>query len=394
MATEVWWIDPPRSVLAGGYMTWKEHDAEIETVYHHTQNPYYVGFDCIKQWSIPFLSDHYECWSYHTFIQFHLPAQASGTLVSAELYLMVGYAENIMNVVAHYQDIDIYYKNVMDYLDFPWDYLTELDYDDGTWTKNAVSIEDMWELWGDFMVEGPHWIGPFDVTSGVALALGYGWDRTAFKLTPNYRTPLDWDYDERPTPYDQKLWVSFYGAINPYWVESPTGFPDAFVSPVPWLKLTYSGVDIPPQYVPGEDVTTSGQGSEILCVSADPKAKMGIIGANTGSLWYCWSGGGEWNKIYEADEPITAVHMDYLKNFLDYPTTEIAWFGTASGNLYKSVDSLTTWDLNYSFPSAIVEIKASQLDSNKVVVGVEDGVWVTMDGGTTWREALEAPTTE
>jgi len=399
MATEVWWIDPPRSWTAGGYMIYEEHDAQIsDDIYIHN-NRYFVGFQCQKEWFFPLdlVSDHYESYSYHSYVQFHLPTTASGTLTGAELYLMVGVVDILLNISASYQDIDIYYKNVMDYLDFPWDTLSENDWDDGTWTKNPTSIEDMMSLYGDFLVEGPHWITPIDVTSGIALAIGYGWDRTAFMLTPNYRKPFDWDYDNRPTPYDQKIMAGFYGAVNPYWVASPTGFPESACSPCPWLKLTYSGGTT--QYVPGEDVVpnpVSGEGSSadvhINCIAADPKAKMAIAGTESGNLWYCWSGGGVWDKMIDGDEPITAVWMDYIRNFQDYPYDEIAWYGTSSGNLYKSLDSLGNFTFVKAFPTAIREIMSSNEDSDKVVVGVDDGVWVTIDGGDTWIESLEAPT--
>jgi len=163
------------------------------------------------------------------------------------------------------------------------------------------------------------------------------------------------------------------------------------------LKLTYSGGTT--QYVPGEDVVpnpVSGEGSSadvhINCIAADPKAKMAIAGTESGNLWYCWSGGGVWDKMIDGDEPITAVWMDYIRNFQDYPYDEIAWYGTSSGNLYKSLDSLGNFTFVKAFPTAIREIMSSNEDSDKVVVGVDDGVWVTIDGGDTWIESLEAPT--
>lgn len=393
MATEVWWVDPPRNHEAGGWMSHKYHDDEVDTV--HIQNThYYSGFCCQKQWFFPLdlVSDHYECWAYHFFTKFRIPTTTSGTFESAELYLMLGGASLRLTPPPTDLDIDIYYKSAFQLATFPWFTLDEGDYASATWTQNPNSIENVNQIWADFAdsFSQPVWLTPVVVTSGVQEALDEGWDWAAFRLVPSYLTPHDYDWDNRPTDYDQLCWLSFYGAVNPHWVAAPLGFPDAYVSPCPWLKITYSGGDT--QYVPGEDVVTSGEGSAVNCVAADPKAKMAIAGTNGGNLWHVWSGGGLWDKIIDGDEAITAVWMDYIRNFQDYPYDEIAWYGTASGNLYKSEDSLGSFNLMNTFATQIVEIMSSNQDSDKIVVGVLDGVWTSVDGGLTWTESLEAPT--
>lgn len=393
MATEVWWVDPPRSALLGGYITYKYHDDEVAEVVT-ANNEYFSGFQCAKQWFFPadLVSDHYECWTYHFFTKFRLPTATSGVMQSAELYLMLAGANMVMNVNPIYMDIDVYYKGVYNADSYPWHMLDSGDYADGTWTQNSTSIENFYEMWGDFLVDGIHWIDPVDVTEGVQKAIDEEWVWVAFRFTPNYLVPLDYDWDERPTPYDQLIWLGFYGATNPYWVESPTGFPDTHCSPCPWLKITYSGGDT--QYIPGEDVTTSGQGNDINSISADPKARMAIAGTEGGGLWYCWSGGGSWNKVYEtaSGQAITAVWMDIVRNFQDYPLDEIAWFGTDTGELYKSEDALATWKLIYTFPTYVREIMTPEDSSSKIVVGCDDGIWVSDNGGITWTLGLDAPT--
>jgi len=406
MATEIWWIDPPKSALLGGYLTFKEHDNVVDTV-NSTNNNLFVGFQCVKQWSFPLdlISDHYECWSYHSFMKFRVPTTASGTMTSAELYIMVGGAELILNVLPVYMDIDVWYKNVYAATEYPWHILESHDYPTGTWQKNASSFEDFYEMWGDFLVYGPHWLDPCDVTAAVQQAIDEGWTWVGIMLTPNYRAPLDWDYDERPTAYDQQVMLAFYGAVTPYWVNAPTGFPNAYCAPTPWLKITYEGGQT--QYVPGEDVTTSGDigylpsdddpawsgGTGISSISADSKARMAIAGTYGGGLWVCWSGGGVWNKAYELEEPITAVRLDIIRNFQDFPNDATAWFGTYNGHLYKSEDSLGTWTLiTQAFLKPIWEIRVSETDSNKIAVGVDDGIWVSTNGGDSWTEVLEAPT--
>jgi len=394
MATEVWWLDPPRSYKAGGYLTYKEYELDVDEVYIHN-NRYYVGFQCVKQNSFPadLISDRYESWSYHSFIKFPVPTLASGVFASAELNLMLNYAKIILNITATYMDVDIYYRNIEDPDDFPWQVLDEDDYPSGSWEQNPYSIENMMDMYGDYLTEGPCWLDPVNVTEAVQKAIDEGWEWIAIQLTPNYEAPLDWDYDHRPTSYDQEVYVGFYGPVNSYWVASPSGFPDAACSPCPWLKLTYSGGVS--QWYPGEDVTTSGQGSGINCVAADPKARAAIVGTDTGNLWYSWypqSGEVLWDKIIDGDDPITAVWMDNIRNLVDFTDDQISWYGTSGGMLYKSIDSLTNFDFVTTFSTAVREIMSSDQDSNKVVVGVDSGVWVSINGGETWEEALAAPT--
>jgi len=386
-------------------MSYKYHDAVVDTVYIHN-NHYYSGFQCVKQWQFPLdlISDHYECWAYHFFTKFKVPIATSGVFQSAELYLMLGGAEMVLDdpTVYNVMDIDVYYKSVYDTDTFPWQVLDEGDYAAPTWTQNPNSIENFYSMWGLFVVGGPYWVDPVTVTVGVQKAIDEGWEWIAFRLSPSYVAPPDYNWDVRPTTFDQRATLAFYGPVNSYWTTAPPGFPDSECSPCPWLKITYSGGD--PQYVPGEDVTTnpvSGEGSTgeaiVNCVAADPKAKMAIAGTETGNLWHCWSGGGVWNKVLDGDEPITAVWMDSIRNFQDYPYSEIAWYGagsgTGSGNLYKSENSLGNFTLKGIFPTKIVEIMSSNQDSNKVVVGVLDGIWTSVDGGETWIEGLESPTT-
>jgi len=396
MATVIWFIDAPKNDTAGGYLMYKEHDVDVEAVYT-SNSAFYLGFKCQKNWFFPLdlISDHYEAYSYHSYLKFKLPTTASGTLTKAELIIRLGNAGMIMNVNPIYMDIDIYHREVYNASEFPWATLNDDDYPSGSWHNDGTKIENFYQMWADFLVDGPHWLPAVEVTTGVAEAISNGWEWAAFLLTPNYSTPLDWDYDERPTAYNQEMWLGFFGAVNPYWVDKPdSDYPYTSAPACPWLKLTYSGGTT--QYVPGEDVTEAGEGSAIKCVAADPKAQMAIIGCESGSLWYTWSGGRQYSKMYEADSSITAVYTDHVRNFLDYPGDEISWFGTVSGKLYRSLNSLSTFSLMTTFGGSIVEIRGSHLTSDKVVVGINgsDGthgyIYTTVNGGTSWRLAKTA----
>lgn len=389
MATTVWWMDPPRNFEAGGYITHSKHDDE-ETIDTENQS-YYCGFKCVRQWYLPFLSDHYESYSYHSFFKFQIPT-TSGTVQSAYLTMMVGNAGNIMNVNPVYMDVDVYYKPYKDVMPppasnpFPWDTLDEWDYSPAQWTY-IDHWEDMYDMWADYMIYGPYWLPMLEVTSGLQVAIGNSCEWFGVRVSPNYDAPLDWDWDERPTAYDQECWIGFYGACTPAWSSTPTGHPYSHSHPTPWLKITYDTGE--EQEVPGEPYTPPGgsypASGVVNCVAADAKAKSAIAGTSAGGLWYVWSGGGEWDKIFEVDSEVTAVYIDYLRNLLDYPNEAIAWFGTSNGDVYRSVNSMASWQKVYEFSGAIGKIKGSNIDSSKVAVGAGTDIYVSGDGGDNWQ---------
>lgn len=82
---------------------------------------------------------------------------------------------------------------------------------------------------------------------------------------------------------------------------------------------------------------------------------------------------------------ITAVHMDTTKTIMKNPTTAVAYFGTVSGELYRSIDGMQTWQLLHTFPNSIVEVMSSNEDYNKIAVTDSYGVWVSYDNGDSWE---------
>jgi len=88
---------------------------------------------------------------------------------------------------------------------------------------------------------------------------------------------------------------------------------------------------------------------------------------------------------------ISAVHMDVTKNIINYPNNAIAYFGTTFGVLYKSTDSMDTWQEITTFSGSVVEIMSSNTDPDKIVVGANDGVWISTDGGSSWTLSLATP---
>ena len=92
MAEEVWWVDPPRNVTAGGWCSYSQHDDEINGFIERSNREYPVGFTCVKLGGT-FPPPEYDSFSFHSMFQFSFPTQASGTMTYAKLHLRVTGAE-------------------------------------------------------------------------------------------------------------------------------------------------------------------------------------------------------------------------------------------------------------------------------------------------------------
>lgn len=399
MGDNTWWIDPPRNFDAGGLLIQTHEKYSYVNITYNESYFYTVGWKCEKQ-AIFLGSDKYEAYSYHGFVKFDIPIVSEAVLENVYLHLYAWKGKYLDDSRPSYMDINAYtrtgktlYPAPKGYL-FPWDTMDEWDMEEDNW-----EFVDSWNMADviDDVLFGPdwhsYWLTKIDVTSGYQLAIDNGWGWFAVRLSPgsggnhqNY--PVGWDYDSRPTAYNQECWANILGATTPFWEEAPTGFPNAECHPSPWLEIVFSGGAS--QSYPGELEYTEEQpeqsqaATQITALASDPKAQSALAGTDVGSLWYCWSGGGFWNKIFEIGEEITSIYMDYQRNFQDFPDTQITWFGTISGSLYKSTTSLFGWVLSKSFDGKIVSIRGSELNSNKVVVGVGYEIWTTVDGGDNW----------
>lgn len=380
------WIDPPKNLDAGGVIVNARHSGDTEVF--DSNVVYHSGFRCERQWHFPFLSDHYEAWGYDTFVKFRVPTVFSGGVENAELYVRVaGIAiTDVPEANTFYQHY--YYKSVSEYNPaFPWDPLSDADWYYVGWTLAGVQTDDFQSLYDEYAVSSDFWLDPVDVTVALQDAIDRGDEWVAIRFAPTDVIPVGYDWDNRLTDEDQMCFLSTWGALNAPLVPSPSGFSIPECAANPWLKITYSGGDT--QYEPGEDVDAAGEGNHVMCVAVDYKTQLALAGTISGGLWFTWSGGGEWEKVYEVGEGISAVWCDIIKNFQDYPDDPLSFFGTVGGSLYKSVYG--GYYRIAEFGSAVVDIMTSNTDSDKVVVGVEDGIWVSRDGGISWIEGLEAP---
>jgi len=392
MATSDWWIDPPRNNLAGGRIISKNSDGSVDETRLENQF-YYAGFECVKEWSFPLdvISDHYESYYSHSYFKLQVPTLSGVTLDSATLYVMVGSILNVQVPDTTQMSLKAYYKSSYNANDFPWATLDEDDEGSAGWTEIGT-FDTVAGIQTDYNTYGPYWMDGLDITTAIQTVIASGWGWLGIRLQLTHKAPIGWDYDHRPSDTNQLLEITFQGAMTTYWSNNlPPNHPEDYNHVTPWLKISYSV--IPPeedQEEPGEPYTTvSGStpypaSGVVNCVTADVKAKSAIAGTSIGGLWYVWSGGGFWNKIFEVDSAITAVYIDYIKNLLDYPEEATAWFGTDSGDVYKTTDSFATWDKVKAFGVKVVEIRGSEMNSNKVVVATETDIYTTMDGGENW----------
>jgi hypothetical protein len=327
--TNTWWVDTPRNETAGGWIGWKYHDDVLYDI--TTSNSVYnVGYRCVKQASFPqdIVSDRYESVFYTSFFKFEIPnLENLGTPVSTRLYLQWYFAD--------YQDtnppttqIDLYYRSgTKDISYFPWSTLSERDYSDGNYTLigSYASVPDtkyLIDSSGNFWYE-------YDVTAAYADCVSKGLGFIGFRLSTNDIKPSNWDWDNRPTSFDQTCWAACLGGATPQWSYMPFDF-EGMNHASPWLQIAYDGTLV--QEKPGElpvEGSTTIEGN-IECVAADCKAKFAAVGTYAGSVWITWDGGASWDKIYEvpSENKVSSIYIDKKFNFKDYPTNSVSWMSS------------------------------------------------------------------
>ncbi len=369
---------------SGGTLYHKLHDNE--TTVNNTNRYVYCGFSCQRNNYIPLMSDKYEATNYQGFIRFPIPS-SSDPINSVTLYLWY-YGGNLVeaNNVLDYVDIQIWARQSYSATKFPWQTLDTDDYSNG-WTQ----VGTLGNIKAYF--NGSQGWKSIDVTSVFQAAVAAGWSVFAIRLIPNHIAPSDWDYDNAPfigwgtwNSVNEACYAAFYGqraqdvsAILPGTYGSDTGYDWIYTRP--WLKIDYDTVT-PPTPTP----------ATVNIVAADPKAKVCLAGTSSGSLWKIFKSSSGWQagKSHNFGDEVTAIYIDSIRNFKDYPTTALVWVGTSGGDLYKSY-GLKNWSLVSSGQWGVnpfIEIRGSDVDSDKVVVGAGYAVYTTNNGGLTWKQSL------
>ncbi len=145
-------------------------------------------------------------------------------------------------------------------------------------------------------------------------------------------------------------------------------------------------------------------GGRIAAVSGTPQNdQLYYVGAAGGGVWKSADGGATWRDVF------TKVGVSAIGAVAIDPTNQnVVWAGTGEANprndvsygngLYKSVDGGKTWKrVGLAGVWSISRIAVDPKNSAHVVVGafgnpfadsVHRGVYVTFDGGTTWKKSL------
>lgn len=147
--------------------------------------------------------------------------------------------------------------------------------------------------------------------------------------------------------------------------------------------------------------TAGGRVTSVAGTAAN--AKLYYLGAAGGGVWKTENGGQTWDPVFDKENiaAIGAVTID--------PTDEkIVWVGTGESNprndvsygdgLYKTTDGGEHWSrVGLEATRAISRILIDPRNHNHVIVGAlgdvfhdspERGVYVTDDGGRTWKQTL------
>jgi photosystem II stability/assembly factor-like uncharacterized protein len=147
--------------------------------------------------------------------------------------------------------------------------------------------------------------------------------------------------------------------------------------------------------------TAGGRVTSVAGSATDPK--LYYVGAAGGGVWRSTNGGQTWDPVFEkqAVAAIGAVTIDPTDN-------NTVWVGTGESNprndvsygdgVYKSTDGGDSWtNVGLNGSRQISRIVVDPRNHNHVVVGAlgdlfsdsqERGIFVTNDGGKTWRQAL------
>ncbi len=145
-------------------------------------------------------------------------------------------------------------------------------------------------------------------------------------------------------------------------------------------------------------------GGRVAAVAGTPQDdQLYYLGSAGGGVWKSSNGGATWEPVFDK-EPVAAVGAVAV----DPKDERVVWAGTGEANprndvsygngLYKSTDGAKTWTrVGLAGVWSISRIAIDARNPQHVVVGafgdpfrdsVDRGVYVTFDGGRTWKKSL------
>ena len=366
-----WWVDPPRSYLGGGFLDGTVYGGDIG-IFDSGQ---YLKTGL--SWVSRLGGAAIDIDDYYSYCKFSLAN--IGTVTEATLFFC--FFDGYYSDNAEEYSIAIYHRITQLSTDFP---KAALDTDDWADASKNIVIDATWLDMKTLINEvnvSSSWKS-IDVTTEVQFAMALGWPWFAVRLQPNPPTPSRWQYYGCPLSAKQKIYVSAYGPAATEEGLTPVGFPVGWDALVPWLKVVFTG---------GTDQSSPGEGPEggsvtITSIAADSKnRKIAFAGTDTSNLWKTIDGGTTWSKVQEGTAvSITAIAIDKINNFGDYPDDAIIWFGDSGGWVWKSIDSGYSFVRVVNLDNSIIDIAINDFSSSKVIIGAGNELYKTEDGGKNW----------
>lgn len=125
------------------------------------------------------------------------------------------------------------------------------------------------------------------------------------------------------------------------------------------------------------------EAKNIKSVAVDPKNKCTIYATSQNKIFKTETCGRDWEMIFfdpRTDKFFTQILVDWFN-----PT--ILYSATNDGDIFKSSDEGTNWQVVKRAGASVTSLAISPQDSRLIYVGTEgDGLWKSLDAGITWLQ--------
>jgi len=120
----------------------------------------------------------------------------------------------------------------------------------------------------------------------------------------------------------------------------------------------------------------------VLLNSLEPDSgqEIWLAGADDGGLWRSIDGGQQWRQVLEGNDPVLSLAGDANQ----------LWAGLSGQGLLSSNDGGQSWETVPDFLGYGFQRLRGDRQGRLFVIAPNDGVWLSLDQGQNWTQALEA----